>query len=675
MLADIMGMQDCVTTHGLSCARSMENAPRTHPPRRGAERSAERQYRILFERSLAGVYCTSLGGRILDCNEAFAHIFGFANRSQALRMKAHDLYPSAAAREAAVARLRARGALANSEDCLQRRDGTPVWVLANEMLLPVAPDEEPVILGTLIDITQRKLVEESLRQERDFNSAVVDTAGLLVLVCDRRGRVVRVSRGVTAATGFTEAAACGQFYWDVFPPEGRREALRQWFAALDRSAQALRVEAWCRAQGGGERRIAWSIGFLRDATGEIEFVIATGIDVTDQRRLEGQLRQAQKMDAIGQLAGGIAHDFNNLLTVITGHCDILLDASPQDARPPAERVAKIKAAADRAVALTRQLLAFSRAQVLTPQVLDLNAVVGAAHELLRPLLGEQIELRAVLDPTAGRVSADRVQVEQVIMNLAINARDAMPEGGVVTLETANAEVDELYRRARPMVPAGRYVLLAVSDTGQGMDAATRRRIFEPFFTTKPHGRGTGLGLATVYGIVKQSNGFIWVYTEPGRGTSFKVYLPRVDAVEAPPAAAPRPGRGETVLVVDDDAALRGLARDLLVRQGYRVLESAGAQAAALAREQKLDLLLTDLILPGACGAELAQQLRRIQPGLRVLYASGYTRAALEARGQLPADAAFVAKPFTADVLANALRTVLDAAPAVAGALARAATQP
>lgn len=647
--------------------------PRRRPPE---PRTAERQYRILFEKNLAGVYRTSLDGRILDCNEAFARMFGFASRAEALRCRAHDLYPSHGAREAAVGRLRARGgALANAEDCLLRRDGQPVWVVVNETLLPVGRGQEPVIQGTLIDITQRKLAEESLKQERDFISAVVDTAGLLVVVSDRRGRVVRASQGVAAATGFCEEEITGRLSWEVFAAPEERDAVRAWYGGLGRNTKPARVETRCCTREGGERKIAWSISYLRDGAGEVEFVIGTGIDVTDQRRLEAQLRQAQKMDAIGQLAGGIAHDFNNLLTVITGHCEILLDGGLADAKPPAERLAKVKAAADRAVALTRQLLAFSRAQVLTPRVLELDAVAAAAHDLLRPLLGEQTELRMALGAAGGRVSADPVQIEQVIMNLAINARDAMPGGGVITLETANVEVDDFYRHSRPMARPGAYVMLAVSDSGVGMSAETQARIFEPFFTTKAQGRGTGLGLATVYGIVKQSNGYIWVYSELGRGTTFKIYLPRVaETAGGAAAGAERPAAkpGKTVLVVEDNPALRSLTRDLLGRQGYRVVEAEIGTAAAVVREQPVDLLLTDLVLPGTTGTELAARLRRARPELQVLFTSGYTRAAVEAQGLLPAGAPFLAKPFTAEALAEGLRSLAagaehPGAPGAAGA--------
>ena len=648
-------------------AWAMANPKSSPPARRAPERSGARDYRILFEKNLAGVYRTSLDGRILDCNDAFARIFGFNTRSEALAMTAQDLYPSAAEREASVRRLQAQGWLANAEECLRRRDGEPVWILVNETLVPAAAGKAPVILGTVIDITERKRAEERLRRERDFSTAVVDTAGLLVLVCDKVGRLLRMSRGAVAATGFSEEEVRGQFCWEVFLPAEDRERTRQWFESLAAPPRPLRAEERCRTRDRGERWIAWNISCLRDAAGEVEFVIATGIDVTEQRLLENQLRQTQKMDAIGQLAGGIAHDFNNLLTVITGHCEILLEPGAAAGQPPQERVAKIKSAADRAVTLTRQLLAFSRSQVLTPREMELNSAVHSACDLLRTLLGEQVQLRTLLHPAAGRVNADPVQIEQVIMNLAINARDAMPGGGTIILETANTEVDEAYRRARPMVAAGCYVVLAVSDTGQGMDAATRGRIFEPFFTTKARGRGTGLGLATVYGIVKQSSGYIWVYSEPGRGTTFQIYLPRVSVLPetvTPNREKARMGMGETVLVVDDDRELRGLARELLVRRGYRVVEAEGGRAAAVARRQQLDLLLTDLLLSGTTGVELAARLRRIQPGLRMVYASGYTRAAAEASGLLPPGEAFLGKPFAASALDECLGAALRSGPPV-----------
>lgn len=433
------------------------------------------------------------------------------------------------------------------------------------------------------------------------------------------------------------------------------------------------MELDCLTKSGPLRRIAWSLTYMPDAGGAMQFIVATGIDVTEHRRLEEQFRQSQKMEAIGQLAGGIAHDFNNLLTVITGHCDLLLQTEAADAevkqggRSPAERAAKIKAAADRAVALTRQLLTFSRAQMNSPRAVSLNEIIARSEEMLRPLLGEQVELEHALGEGLAAIQADPVQVEQVLMNLAINARDAMPQGGRITIETCNAELDEAYARVRPMAKPGSYVRLAVSDTGVGMDAATQARIFEPFFTTKAQGRGTGLGLATVYGIVKQSEGFIWVYSEVGRGTTFKIYWPRAErpeAAKARPTAAARRGE-ETILLVEDDHEIRALAREALAESGYRVLEAEGGERAlALAREsaEPIHLLLTDVVMPGISGNDLAERVRLVHGGLRVLYTSGYTDRALARHRVLDPSLAFVEKPFTSGALTQRVREVLDGRP-------------
>lgn len=386
----------------------------------------------------------------------------------------------------------------------------------------------------------------------------------------------------------------------------------------------------------------------------------------ERRRLEEQLRQAQKMEAIGQLAGGVAHDFNNILTAITGYSELLLDELSPDS-PLRDDVSEIRKAADRAATLTRQLLAFSRKQILALRVLDLNVLVADMDKLLRRLLGEDVDLVTKLDPALGAVKADPGQLEQVIVNLAVNARDAMPEGGKLTIETRNADLDESYAREHLPVTPGRYVLLAVSDTGTGMSQETQVHLFEPFFSTKEKGKGTGLGLATVYGIVKQSGGYIWCYSEVGHGSTFKVYLPLVEE-PAQPLAAPRartkPARGwETVVVVEDEEGVRLLARRVLKAQGYTVLEATdGAAAVALAREHAgpLHLLLTDVILPASSGRKLADELVTLRPGLKVLYMSGYTEDAIVHRGVLDPGTAFLHKPFSPDDLTLKVREVLDA---------------
>jgi nitrogen-specific signal transduction histidine kinase len=387
------------------------------------------------------------------------------------------------------------------------------------------------------------------------------------------------------------------------------------------------------------------------------------------RRSEEQLRQAQKMEAVGQLAGGVAHDFNNLLTIIRGYSDLLLNGilGPDDAARDAVR--EIRNAAERATELTRQLLAFSRRQVLAPRVFVLNSVIHEMDKMLRRLIGEDIQLTSRLAPDLGMVKADPGQIEQVLLNLAVNARDAMPRGGHLTIETANVQLDENYTRTHVEVQPGPFVMLAVTDTGCGMDAATQARIFEPFFTTKGPDKGTGLGLATVYGIVKQSGGSIYVYSEVGRGTSFKVYLPRHEEVPAASKDAnfiPRTERGsqgqETLLIVEDDNSVRALTRTVLRSYSYDVIEAADADDALRCVSQQarpIHLLVTDLVMPGMSGRELAERLKAVRPEMKVLYVSGYTDDAVVRHGLLEAEVAFLQKPFTPSALASKVREVLD----------------
>ncbi len=400
-------------------------------------------------------------------------------------------------------------------------------------------------------------------------------------------------------------------------------------------------------------------------SGKLVRLWGTQRDITERRRLEDQLRQAQKMEAVGRLAGGVAHDFNNLLMVIGGHGELLLDEAAADSSVRRHTEAILRAA-ERAGTLTRQLLAFSRKQVLQPKVLDLNAVVMEVAKLLKRLIGEHIELTFSLAPNLGQVKADPGQIEQVLMNLTLNARDAMPDGGRLTIETRDVEITEEYRREHPAAVPGPYVLLSVSDTGMGMDTQTRAQIFEPFFTTKGLGKGTGLGLATVYGIVKQSGGYIWVYSEPGHGSSFKVYIPRVThEEEAAPAGsepAPLPGGTETVLLSEDEPAVRELARDFLITGGYTVLEARDAQDAirlASQAEGNIQLLLTDVVMPGMKGTELAVRVAQLQKSIRVLYISGYTDDAAIHHGVNGPASAFLSKPFAREALLRKVREVLD----------------
>jgi two-component system cell cycle sensor histidine kinase/response regulator CckA len=384
-------------------------------------------------------------------------------------------------------------------------------------------------------------------------------------------------------------------------------------------------------------------------------------DVTDRRVLEDQFRQAQKMEAVGRLAGGVAHDFNNLLMVVSGYAEVLL-AELDMSHPMHEKARAIQQASDRATTLTRQLLAFSRKQLLELKVVDVNSIVADMERLLRPLIGENVELVAKLAPEAGFTRADVGQLEQVLMNLVVNAKDAMPGGGKLTIETQNIVVDENHR-GQTFIRAGHYVMLSVSDTGMGMDKETQSRIFEPFFTTKEKGKGTGLGLSTVYGIVKQSGGYVMVQSEAGHGTTFHIYLPRVEGAaekHAAPVASAAAGGSETILLVEDEESVRQLVRETLASKGYHVLEAENGEAglAAANGETKIDLVITDVIMPGMGGRELVQELAKTRPQTKVLYLSGYTEDAIVSEGTIDSGTAFLQKPFTLQNLSRKVREVL-----------------
>jgi signal transduction histidine kinase/CheY-like chemotaxis protein len=390
------------------------------------------------------------------------------------------------------------------------------------------------------------------------------------------------------------------------------------------------------------------------------------LDVTGRRQLVEQLRQAQKMEAVGMLAGGVAHDFNNLLTIIAGYSQLILNNLPAS-DPNRNSAEQIMKASDRAATLTGQLLAFSRRQVLQPRVLDLNRLTSGLSTMLRRLIGEDIDLRLELRKDLGQVSADPGQIEQVLMNLAINARDAMPDGGTLTIETANVQIDQTFKGRHMAVKPGAYTMLAVSDTGIGMDENTQARLFEPFFTTKGTGRGTGLGLSTVFGIVKQSGGGVEVYSVAGRGTSIKVYLPRIDqplSVEPAEAAAGEARGTETILVVEDDEMVRTLVRDTLARGGFKVLDAPDpleARKISDAFKGPIHLLITDVVLPKVSGREFAAQINRKRPDIKIMFMSGYTDSAIVNSGTLQKEVAFLQKPFTPGSLTGKVREVLDCA--------------
>ncbi|HET8575758.1 MAG TPA: GAF domain-containing protein [Methylomirabilota bacterium] len=506
-----------------------------------------------------------------------------------------------------------------------------------------------------------------IRDARDFLQSIAENSADAIVTTDEEGRVTYFSPGAEEIFGYTADTVKGRPVAEFY--DGGREQARDVMSRLRRDGRIRNHELVFHRGDGRSVAVSASLSLLRDATGTIVGTVGILKDVTERRELEQQLRQSQKMDAIGQLAGGIAHDFNNLLTVITGRAQMMLARLRPD-EPLHREVKLVRSTAERAATLTRQLLAFSRKQVLKPQVLDLNTIVEGMEPMLRRLLGEDIELAAVPDRALGRTKADPGQIEQVIVNLAVNARDAMPSGGKLTIETATVELDGAYAARHVSVPPGRYVMLAVSDTGIGMDEATRARVFEPFFTTKEPGKGTGLGLATVYGIVQQSGGSVHLYSEPGHGTTFKIYLPLVEEdlteVEAP-SQTEIAGGNETILLVEDEAEVRSLSRDILNTLGYRVLEASDPEEAMLIAERHpgpIELVLTDVVMPKMSGRALVERLAPARPETRALYTSGYTDEAIVHHGVLASGTLFIEKPFTPDGLARKVREALSRAPTI-----------
>jgi len=515
-------------------------------------------------------------------------------------------------------------------------------------------------------IEQRKLTDD-LKAEERFHKAFNASPEPITIANLTDGRYLDVNESFLRTTGYRREEVIGRTslelkFWE------RHEDRARLVAMLEEQGSVRDLEITFRTKS-GEQRTALDSAEIIEVAGQ-KCIIAFFKDITERKFLEQQLRQAQKMEAVGRLSGGIAHDFNNLLGVIIGYSELLGERVVEHASLR-KNVEEIKKAGHRAADLTRQLLAFSRQQVLDPKVLDLNAIVAGLEKMLRPLIGEDIELSTALDPALGHVKADQGQIEQVIMNLVINGRDAMPEGGKLMIETASVKLDKAYACRHPPVVPGSYALLAVTDTGIGMDAKTQAHIFDPFFTTKEMGKGTGLGLATVYGVVKQSGGYIWVYSEPGKGTTFKTYLPLVEESPEPAglrATRAEPSRGsETILLVEDEESLRVMTRTLLVQSGYHVLDAdSGAQALEIAHrhEETIHLLLTDVVLPGMRGRELAERMVLFRPDLRVLLMSGYTDHAIAAQGVLDVGTFFLQKPFTRDALTREVRKVLDIKAAV-----------
>ena len=622
-----------------------------------ALRESEELFRAAFEGAAIGMLMVSPYGNIVRANRAFCELLGYElgelRRLDVIELTHPDDRPTTAA---SLARLR-DGELARfvADKRYLRKDGELVWT--HVAVSPVR-SLDGVVRGyvtQVIDLTARHESEERFRLLFESSPHGMD-------VVDADGRMLQANAALQRMLGYDRDELLALRFEDFTHPDDRHLDDDLFAEMLDGKRPHYELDKRCVHKDG---RVVWVrlTAFALPTPGRRP-TLAIGIleDITERRVLAEQLRHSQRMEAVGQLAGGIAHDFNNLLTAVASYCDLASDALGDDADERlSASVTGIRGAADRAADLTRQLLAFSRRQVLELAPLDLNVVVEEHAPMLRRLLGDDVDVRLSLDADAATVTVDVGQLVQVLMNLAANARDAMPEGGTLTIDTENIALDCAPTTSGEV--SGEYVLLAVSDTGTGMDAETQSRIFEPFFTTKEEGKGTGLGLATVLGIVEQSGGRLTVYSEPGIGTTFKIYLPAVVGPEkagAQPERPVRPHGRERILLVEDNDAVRGPVTAVLDDLGYEVIPACGpVEAGALADGEAIDLLVTDVVMPVMNGRQLAEQLLRDHPEMKVLFISGYTDDAVIARGVVEPGTAFLQKPFGADRLAQKIRELLD----------------
>ena len=635
--------------------------------RKRAEQTQARLVAILDATPDFVGFADARDGHIYYINPAGRKMVGVGAQEDVTRLKIADVHPEWTNKlfRDEIIPTAIRDGVWTGECAFLNRDGREIPVLM-VLLAHKSPSGEVERFSTVSrDVTERKRAEEALHESEARYRALFESAAEGILVADLEARRLKYANpAICKMLGYSEEELMRLGVADIHPKESLGH-----------------VAAEFEAQTRGERTLASALPCLRkDGTVFYADVVATCAvidgrpcligfftDVTDRRNLEEQLRQAQKMEAVGRLAGGVAHDFNNLLTVIGGNAE--LAASTPQLPPDAHRhLSEITQATERAAHLTRQLLAFSRRQALEPRVVSLNDVLSNMDKMLRRLIAENIEFTTRPAKDLWAVCVDVGQIEQVVVNLAVNARDAMPDGGRLVLETANADLDEEYARSHSDVTPGHYVMLVVSDTGVGMANEVKERIFEPFFTTKEMGKGTGLGLPTCYGIVKQSGGHIWVYSEPGKGTTFKIYLPRV---EKEPGALPRredtadlpPGGNETILLVEDDASVRAVASRILRDQGYTVLEAGnGEEALHVARRapgKTIHLVLTDVVMPEMGGKELSQRLKALRPSVKVLFASGYTETAVVRNSAFEPGFALLQKPFTKIALARKVREALD----------------
>ncbi|MGH9449057.1 MAG: PAS domain S-box protein [Terriglobia bacterium] len=621
--------------------------------------------RALFERNVAGVYLAEVSGQILDLNNACVRIFGCSSREEGMGCSLRRLIGSDEEYDRFMGPLLERRHIENLELQLRRSNGELFWVLTHASILDGPSGKQPLIEGTLIDITRLKQAEEALRHSENRFRALVENSTDAISLVDETGTVLYSSHAVSPIFGYSLEERAGRNIFELVHPEDRKQTLPLFQKLLTQGlgSSVSTVIRYLHKNGSWRWIEALGTNLLEDPS--VHAVAINYRDITDRRLLQQQFYQAQKMEAVGQLAGGVAHDFNNLLTAILGYSDMALEKLPRNSQ--ARRyTAEIKKAGERAAVLTRQLLAFSRLQVMSPQVIDLNASIAEMGKMLRRLAGEDITVTTTFGATPGRIKADPAQIEQVIMNLAVNARDAMPQGGRFGITTSDAILEGSVTAEGIRVNGGHYVLMEVSDTGCGMDPGTRARIFDPFFTTKERGKGTGLGLSTVYGVVKQSGGYIWVASEAGAGAKFSIYLPAVE--EDLSAARPAGTRvhkyhgSETVLVVEDENPVRVVLGKILRGMGYQVIEAArGDEALELCRNRtnKIHLLLTDMAMPHMKGQELARLLAEIHPETKTLFMTGYAGNKVGAMDVLESGAHFLSKPFTAEGLGQKVRQILN----------------
>jgi two-component system, cell cycle sensor histidine kinase and response regulator CckA len=649
--------QDSLAAHEFAPAQprpGLRSLTRNLVRRRSAEEAllqSEERYRIVTETAIDAIVTIDERDEILFVNRSAERIFGYSTeemlgRNLALLLPA---YRSEKDRGAAARELAGR-----------HKDGSGIALEVS--FGEFVQGSQTLATGVLRDISRRKRAEEELRRANETLRALIEATPLAIVAVDAEEKISEWNTAAQNMFGWSEAEVLGKPFPAVY---GHGERM----PAIEAARRGVPVTAECGRQTKDGAAIETSVSAapLTGPDGAVAGAVAVITDITDRKRMEGQLRQAQKMEAVGRLAGGIAHDFNNLLTVITGYGDLLLSSLPSGERALGY-AQEILQSAEKAAALTKQLLAFSRHQVAHPALFDINPVVTSMSNMLRRLIGEDIELAITLHPGAVMVQADPTQIEQIVVNLIVNARDAMPNGGRITMETGVSQVSQRLAQTNLKMEPGRwYVSLTVTDTGGGMTETTQSHMFEPFFTTKEAGKGTGLGLATIYGIVKANNGDIWVSSEVGKGSTFTVYLPA--AAEGPAQAADDagarlapPGK-ETILLVEDESGLREMIRELLESLGYTVLAAANSHEAirmSSIHPGYLHLLLTDVVLPKASGRELSEWLRRLRRHTRVLYMSGYPTETVVQHGVLKPNVAFLEKPFTPESLAQKVREVLDA---------------